>query len=70
MNVWTWAVRRRAATAWVALTAALATVVAPAVASAEVSVKLSAVGQALGIRIRGKDVAAQVVALPFLRPGR
>ncbi|MFO0687727.1 MAG: glycine cleavage system aminomethyltransferase GcvT [Myxococcota bacterium] len=31
---------------------------------------LSAVGQALGIRIRGKDVAAQVVALPFLRPGR
>lgn len=31
---------------------------------------LSAVGQALGIRIRGKDVAAQVVALPFLKPGR
>ncbi|MEZ4330782.1 MAG: glycine cleavage system aminomethyltransferase GcvT [Myxococcota bacterium] len=27
---------------------------------------LSAVGQTLGIRIRGKDVAARVVALPFL----
>lgn len=31
---------------------------------------LSAVGQALGIRIRGKDVAARVVALPFLGSNR